>query len=294
LKSGYLPEEIAGARQDASNAEATVEGLRNELTALKNLLDRREVSSVLYETKATALKSAEAALASAEERVKLLEAGTRTETIDEAQGLLDAAKADLAQAKLTLEWCSITSPIDGVAVQVLARQGQFFDRAVPLATVIDLSEVFIQLRIPSSQFGKVLAGTEVAVELPSLPGKTFRGKVTRISGQADLATGNVIVYASVKNGDRAVRPGLSCQTHISLPEVTDVLAIPVAAIADNSGTPVVTVIRDGKAYETEVKTGTETTDLIQILDGISAGDIVTISSGYGLPSGTRITVSNGN
>ena len=56
----------------------------------------------------------------------------------------------------------------------------------------------------------------------------------------------------------------------------------------------VTVIRDGKAYETEVKTGTETADLIQILDGISAGDIVTISSGYGLPSGTRVTVSNGN
>ena len=67
-------------------------------------------------------------MASARERVKLLEAGTRPEMIAEAQGLLDAAKADLEQAKAHLEWCSITSPIDGVVVQLLARKGQFFDR----------------------------------------------------------------------------------------------------------------------------------------------------------------------
>ncbi|HBN78771.1 MAG TPA: hypothetical protein DD473_23760, partial [Planctomycetaceae bacterium] len=100
LKSGYLPEEIAGARQDAGNAAATVDGLSNELAALKDLLDRNEISSVVYQTKSEALKSAKAALASAEEKVKLLEAGTRPELIEEAQAILDAAKADLEQASL--------------------------------------------------------------------------------------------------------------------------------------------------------------------------------------------------
>ena len=48
LKRGYLPQEIAGARQDADQAAATVDGLRNELTALKELLDRGEFSAVVY------------------------------------------------------------------------------------------------------------------------------------------------------------------------------------------------------------------------------------------------------
>ncbi len=129
LKSGYLPEEIAAAQQDLEMAAATVEGLKNELVALKDLLDRKEISQVAYETKAKALQSAEATAAAAQERLKLLEAGTRPEMIAEAQGLLDAAEADLEQAKLELQWCSIASPIDGIVTQLLARQGQFFDRA---------------------------------------------------------------------------------------------------------------------------------------------------------------------
>ena len=290
LKRGYLPEEIAGARQDAGNAAATVDGLKNELAALKDLLDRREISSVLYETKAKALESAEAMAASAQERVKLLEAGTRPELIAESQGLLDAAKADLEQANLVSEWCSITSPIDGVMVQLLARQGQFFDRAVPLATIMDLSNIFVQLRIPSREFGKVQIGTQVEVQLNSLPGRTFQGTVQRISGQADPLTGNVVVFALVKNDDHLLRPGLSCQARVSLPEVPDALAIPVAAVADNSGTPVVTVIRDGKAHEIEVETGTETLDLVQILKGLSAGDLVATVGGYGLPEGCPVKV----
>ncbi len=214
--------------------------------------------------------------------------------IAEAQGLLDAAKADLEQARLTLQWCSITSPIAGVVVQLLARRGQFFDRAVALATVMDLSEVFVQIRIPSSQFAKVHKGTEITIDFSSLPGKTFQGQVTRISGQADPATGNVIVFASIKNEDQLLRPGLSCRVHVSLPEVADALVIPVAALADNAGTPVVTVIRDGKAYETEVTLGVETSDRIQVLSGLSAGDQVATAGGYGLPEAYPVKIVSGN
>ncbi|WP_197455611.1 efflux RND transporter periplasmic adaptor subunit [Stieleria neptunia] len=290
LKSGYLPEEIAGAKQDASNAAATADALNNELRALKDLLDRNEISPVVYQTKAEAAKSAEAALASAQEKVKLLEAGTRPEMVAEAQGQLDAAKADLQQANLTLDWCSITSPMDGVVVQLLARQGQFFDRAVSLATVMNLDEVFVQIRIPSTQFAKIREGTEIKIELASLPGRSFPGKVIRISGQADPATGNVVVFALVENSDHLLRPGLSCQVHVSLPEVTSALAIPVAAVADNSGTPVVTIIRNNKAYETAVTLGVETSDQVQILSGLKTGDQVATAGGYGLPEGCPVEI----
>ncbi len=291
LKRGYLPQEIEGARQDADQAAATVDGLRNELAALKDLLDRREISAVLYETKSKAMKSAEAAQASAGERVKLLEAGTRPEMIDEAQAQLDAAKADLELAQLNLKWCSITSPIDGIVVQLMARRGQFFDSAVSLATVMDLAEVFVQLRIPSRDFSKVGQGTPVTIQLTSLPDRTFNGRVTRISGQADALTGNVVVFAAVKNKEGLLRPGLGCQASISLPEVPDVLAIPIAAIADHSGTPVVTVIRNGKAHEVVVETGIETHQLIEIVNGLSSGDTVATAGGYGLPDGCPVQIA---
>lgn len=293
LKRGYLPQEIETARQDRDKAKAAVDGLRGELAALDDLLKRQEISPVAYETKAKALTAAEAALASADAHLKLFEQGTATELVDEAQSLLEVAQADLEHMKLTLEWCSITSPIDGVVVQLLAHQGQFFDRAVPLATVIDMSNVFVQLRIPSRNFADVQLGTPVDVQLNALPGQAFRGDISRISGQADPLTGNVIVFAKIENEAHLLRPGLSCEVRVSLTVVSQVLTIPVAAVADNSGTPVVTVIRDGKAYETEVQTGIETRELVQVLQGLAAGDIVATAGGYGLPTGTLVTVSNG-
>jgi multidrug efflux pump subunit AcrA (membrane-fusion protein) len=290
LKRGFLPQELEGASQDRDKARAAADGLRTEMAALKELLDRREISPIHYETKAKALQAADAALASAEAHLKLLEEGTRSEMLDEAQALLDMAKADSEHSQLALDLCTITSPIDGMVVQLLARQGQFFDRAAPLVTVIDLSEIFVQLRIPSVDFALLRVGAPVDVVATALPGRTFSGAIARISGAADPLSGNITVFVAVKNDGQALRPGFGCQAHIWLPEIEDALSIPVSAVADNAGTPVVTLIRNGKAQETEVKLGTQTHDFAQVVEGLSVGDLVATAGGYGLPEGCPVQI----
>ena len=66
--------------------------------------------------------------------------------------------------------------------------------------------------------------------------------------------------------------------------------VPVTAIADRDGVPVLTVVRDGKAYEIEVKLGEKTHDLVQITQGLKAGDIVVTEGGYGLPAGCPVEI----
>ncbi len=128
------------------------------------------------------------------------------------------------------------------------------------------------------------------MRLDSLPDEIFLGSVTRISGQADPLTGNMIVFATIDNQNHRLQPGLNCRASLALPEVHDALAIPVEAIGDNAGSPVVTVIRDGKAYETHVEIGSETTQLVQITHGLTAGDTVATMGGYGLPDGCPVTI----
>ena len=289
LKRGYLPQELEAARQDRDKSKAAMEAAQGELAALKELRARNEISAVQYETKQKLLTQAEAAYASASAHAKLIEQGTATELIDEAQAFLDAAKADLEHSQLALKWCKITSPIDGTVVLLPARQGQFFDRAIPLATIMDLSEVFVQLRVPSSEFSKVRSGTAVELELTAAPGRKIAGVVTRIGSQADPLTGNLDVFATVKNeADLLLRPGLSCHARVWLPEIHDAVVIPVSAVADRSGTAVVTVIRDGQAHEIDVVLGVETRDQVQVLKGISPGDMVATAGGYGLPDGCPV------
>ena len=87
-----MPQELEVARQDRDKAKATANGLRSELKALDDLRARGEISPVQYETKVKAPESADAALASAKAHLKLLEEGTPTELVEEAQAFLDALK----------------------------------------------------------------------------------------------------------------------------------------------------------------------------------------------------------
>ena len=133
-------------------------------------------------------------------------------------------------------------------------------------------------------------GSPLELKLNSLSGRTYKGTVSRISSQADPMTGNMVVFATILNADRALRPGFSCNAHLSFTEIKDALIVPVEAIGDNAGSSVVTQIRGGKAYEVHVELGTETREYVQILQGLSAGDLVAISGGYGLPNECPVEV----
>ena len=290
LKRGFLPQELEVARQDRDKARATMEGLRGELDALQKLVARNDISKVQLESKTKAFQSAEAALASASAHLKLLEEGTRPEMIAEAEALLDSAQAGLHHAKLLVELCSITSPIDGIVVRLLARQGQFFNQASPLATVTDLSEIFVHLRIPGAEFANVQEGTPVEVAVTSLPGRTFPGKIVRINGEADPLTGNIDAFVAVTNEKTLLRPGLGCRARVSLPEIPDALSVPTSAIADHAGQAIITVIREAKALEVEVELGAHAPDSVQVLKGLSPGDMVITAGGYGLPEGCPVRI----
>ncbi len=291
LKRGPRSEEIEMARHDAHKAQVAMQALGGEVAALKSLRASNEVSAVQFQKTESLLQVAEAECASVAAKLKLLQAGTRPEEIAEAEACLEAAQAELATAKLNWELCKVTSSLDGTITQLAARQGMYVDRTAALAMIVDLSQLFMQIRVPSAYLAKVHVGAKVDVQVTSLPEKTYQGTIARISGQADVATGDVDALALVSNHDGLLRPGLACRGRLWLPELAHVLAVPVAVVADHAGTSVVTVVRDGKAHEIEVKLGLKTEDQVQILQGFAPGDWVITEGGYGLPENCPVRIT---
>jgi RND family efflux transporter MFP subunit len=290
LKHGPRSEEIEMARHDAHKAQIAIQALRGEVAALKSLRANNEVSAVQFQKTDSLLQAAEAESASVAAKLKLLQAGTRPEEIAETEARLEAAQAELTTAKLNVELCNVTSPLDGTITQLAARQGMYVDRTAALAMIVDLSQLFMQIRVPSAYLANVHVGAKVDVQVTSLPEKTYQGTIARIGGQADTATGDVDALAVVSNQDGLLRPGLACRGRLWLPELANVLAVPVAAVADHAGTSVVTVVRDGKAHEIEVKLGLKTEDHVQIVRGFSAGEWVVTEGGYGLPDNCPVRI----
>jgi RND family efflux transporter MFP subunit len=285
-----LPQEIEIARHELRKAKATAESLRAELAALRPLREKKEIAELQYQKVESSLRAAEAERAAAAEKLKLLEAGTPKEELAEAEARLAMAQAELATAELNLKLCRITSPIAGTVTQLTARPGAFVERSTPLLTIVDLSRVFMQARIASADLERVAAGARVDVRVASHPDRPFPGVVARISGQADSATGDVDAFVAIPNDKGLLGLGLACRGRLWLPEVDHALAVPIAAVSDRAGVPVVTVVRDNTAHETEVALGVQTQDHVQVIRGLSPGDWVVIEGGYGLPDNCPVDV----
>lgn len=290
LEKGPLPAEIEGVRQDARNAAATAEARRAKLKALETMHAKGEIAEVQFDIAQSAVTEADATAQAAGERLKTLQAGTRPEVIAQAKAKLQSAESELAAQKLNLDLCTLTAPIDGVVLQLAARLGAYVEKPTLLATIADLSSVFARVRVPSDYMMQVREGVNAQVECDATGAKEYTGAVARVAQEADAGSGDLNAYVRIENPDGALRPGISCRVRLVLPEISAALAVPVSAVADRNGTAVVTIIRDGKAYETEVETGIRTSDVVQITKGVAAGDVIATDGGYGLPEGCPVAV----
>ena len=293
LKHGPRPEEIEAARQRQRNTEAVLGSLRSKLEATQALYAKHDISAVAYEQAKSRLNAAEADRAEAEAQVRLLEAGSRPEAIARGEAGLAAARAALQSGKLDVAFRVVGSPIDGTVTELPVRRGMYVDSSMKLAAVVDLSTLFAHVRVPTHCLSRVKEGGRVDVSVPALPDVASTGTIARLRKQAGPRSGDIGAFATIPNAGGMLRPGLACRVRLWLPEVAGALAVPVAAIADRDGTPVVTVIRDNKAYETEVALGVETREAAQITGGLAVGDLIATEGGYALPEGCPVRIIAG-
>ena len=100
-----------------------------------------------------------------------------------------------------------------------ARAGEVVATGAPILTVADLREVWIRLYIPLPRLGQIALGQRAEVTTDALPGRTFTGRVTEVSQQAEFTPRNVqtpeervkLVFAvkvTLPNTERLLKPGM--------------------------------------------------------------------------------------
>ncbi|GAB4130720.1 efflux RND transporter periplasmic adaptor subunit [Thermopirellula anaerolimosa] len=294
LRRGFLPQEVAMAEQQLSKAREDLRLAEAKCEALRPLFERGEIPPLQMEEAEGARLQADAAVREADAKLELYKAGTPPEEIAEAEAQVAEAQAQAALAQLDRDLCTVTSPCDAMVSALPIRRGMAVDKTTPLITLMDLSHVFVEVRVPGIHAGQISIGSPAEVRDLMDDPRTREGTVARLAANSDPATGDLVVRVEVENTEEPLlRPGMSCRVQLELKKRENVLVIPVAALADRSGTPVVTVIREDKAYEVPVTPGARTADFVEISSGLSEGDLVTVEGGYALPEGCPVRIANG-
>jgi RND family efflux transporter MFP subunit len=306
LLSGSLEPELA-ATVRAELGGSVTELLADDGQAVKRgqVLVRIDDTALrdAYVSARAALRSAEAtaqlARRNAERAERLAAAGAVADReVEDAQtnatnaeGLVADAKARLASAEKQLGKTVLRAPFSGIVANVTVSEGDVVQSGGALLSVIDPSSLRLEASVPAEDIALVKPGTEVQFTVSGFQGRTFTGKVQRVSPAVDPATRQVRVIASIGNASRALVAGLFADGRVAA-ERRHAVVVPRAAVDSRGIRPVVVRLKTGRVERVEVTAGLadRVSERVEIREGLAAGDTVLLGGAAGLPPGTPATV----
>ncbi|EKK7208896.1 efflux RND transporter periplasmic adaptor subunit [Campylobacter upsaliensis] len=205
----------------------------------------------------------------------------------------------LKNAQKDLDYTIITAPMDGVIINVAVDEGQTVNanqNTPTLVRIANLEQMEVKMEIAEADVSKIKIGTKLEFSLLSNPEKTYEAQIASIdpadtqisdsnsqqnSSNSSNSTSNAIYYYAkffVNNKNDLLRIGMSIQNEIVVAHAQNVLAVPTYAIKSDRGGYFVEILEKDRVRKAYVKLGIKDALNTEILDGVSEGENLVISS----------------
>jgi membrane fusion protein (multidrug efflux system) len=220
------------------------------------------------------------------------------QTVDEAKGKLDIARANLERTETLLNYAKIIAPFSGVVTRRMVDPGAFIPAATSgsaaqnaaLLALMDFNTVRVQVAVPELEASLVAKDQPVKVSVDGLPGRSFEGKITRFSYALDEASKTMLAEVELPNAKLELRPGMYAIVKIGLERKEDALLVPAeAVVTDRAGASVFTVV-ESQARKTPIKTGFNDGANVEITSGVNADQAVVLVGKRSLSDGQAVKV----
>lgn len=257
-----------------------------------------------------ALRSAEASVAAADARRSvaqdalaraktLFEKGFATKAqldsatleLDQANAAYDSAVSARNQAKNQEAYTELLADGPGIITDVRADRGQVLAAGTPVVVLARDGEREVAVAVPEQDVRHFAKDEVVEVAFWAEPGLTLAGKVREIAGSADPNSRTFAIRVSIP-ADPRVRLGMTASVIAEVPVVAAGPAVPLTALAEQAGQPIVWVVDRGTETVSarKVRVASTTTDGVRIAEGLAPGDIVVTAGTQFLSEGKKVRV----
>jgi len=208
--------------------------------------------------------------------------------LDTQRAARDSAQAQVAQVRAQLGDRVIRAPFAGVLGIRQVSPGALVTPGTPIATLDDLSSVYVDFPVPEAALAQVGPGQQVRGRTGAYPGHDFAGVVETVDARIDPATRAVTVRAAFPNPDRVLRPGMLVTVQVQRPQ-RQALLVPEIAVVQVGQTSFVYRVKDDATVEqARVAIGVRGEGKVEILEGLESGDRIVVDGTGKLRPGARI------
>lgn len=187
------------------------------------------------------------------------------------------------------------APVSGVVLDKTAIQGGRFVPGEALFRIADLSKVWIIADVYEQDLARVQVGQTARVTLDAFPGRAFEARVAYLYPTLNVATRSTPARLELDNPEGLLRPGMFAQVALSVAGSGARTVVPGSAIIDDGERQIVLMaLGEGRFKPQPVKLGQRGGDLVEVLEGVKAGDRVVVSANFLIDSESQLKAALSN
>ncbi len=283
-----------------NGARAALEEARLNLERTQTLLADRLIAQREFDAARTRFESALAQYQTAEvelqqhpDRVRVAEAQLESDLSagQVAEAEIGQQEAALGIARKKLADATLRAPIRGAIARRHVNPGEFLKDNTPVFTIVRSDPLKYTGTVPERAALDLRPGQTVRLEVDPAPGRTFEGRVIRVSPAVDVTNRTVALEAEIPNPQGRLKPGLFARGVVEIRKDSGVAFVPEAAVSSFVGITKVFVVSDGKAHERRVKVGGRQDGAVETLEGVRPGEQVATSALAQLYDGAPVSVA---
>jgi len=200
------------------------------------------------------------------------------------------AYIDRDEVGLKFEKAPVESPLSGIVGRVYVDIGQNVNVQTPIALVVNMDKVKINLDIPEKYLSRVSLGQVAQINVDAYAQEEFSGRVTKISPVVDLETRSAPIEIMVDNPDHRLQSGMFAKVRLILKEHKNAPAILKEAIIGKEPDLYVYVVENNKAILKKVTLGLRQGPYLEVREGLKEGDLIVIMGQQRLRDNAPVSV----
>ena len=262
------------------------EGMRVEAGQLLARIDDAEIRARLALAK---VNQGEAELAYQRAKAQYEKEILSRALFDQASAKLEAARAQVHETQVQLDYTSIRAPFTGMIVTRFIKFAQHVQSSTPMFRISAFDPLQCPIQVPEKDLGRLSVGQRAHLTVEAFPGERFNARVLRVSPVVDSATGTVKTTLEVETHGR-LRPGMFASVFLETDRHDDALVIPKTALVLESIGDTVYIKEGDVARRREVRLGYDEGDHVEVVAGLEAGQDVVVLGQDSLSDGTPVYV----
>ncbi len=288
-KAGGHASQLARAAADLQKAQASRDQLRHDNESLSKLVAEKAATPEELEQNRLQLTQAEADVQFFEKTKKALDQQAQLDQSRVAL-LVEHARVTVRDLEERLESSHGTAPFDGILYSLPIRQGDFVKAGDLLAELADLRKVRIRAFVDEPELGQLEVNQSVEILWDAHPDRVWNGKTEvlpkQVVNRGTRSVGELI--CSVTNDRLDLLPNTTVDVRIQISERPAALVVPRGAVYIDGDKRFVFRVEDNSLHRRLIKVGIANPTKIEVLSGLSEGDVVALPGEVSLKENLRI------